>query len=104
STSRMLTDWMPVAERGVAQESLWTSSRLGGALAPLAVVFVFDRTGVGPTSFWLLASVGFVWAAVFWPWFRDTPETMPGVTAEERARIESGRSGKRHAGHGEVPW
>jgi sugar phosphate permease len=104
STSRLLADWMPVSERGLAQGCLWTSSRLGGALAPLAVVQLFGLTGVRPVAFWILASVGFVWAAGFWPWFRDTPETMRGVTKDELKRIAAGRHSRGHAAHGEVPW
>jgi MFS transporter, ACS family, glucarate transporter len=104
STSRMLTDWMPVDERGLAQGCLWTSSRIGGALAPLVVVRLFDVTGVVPMAFWLLASVGFLWCACFWPWFRNTPETMPGVNDAELSRIASGRADASKAGHGPVPW
>ena len=103
-TSRMLTDWMPVGERGLAQGCLWTSSRLGGAVAPLVVVHLFRTTGVGSTAFWLLASIGFLWCAGFFPWFRNTPETMPGVNAVELETITSGRAGRKHAGHGDVPW
>jgi MFS transporter, ACS family, glucarate transporter len=103
-TSRLLADWMPVSERGLAQGCLWTSSRLGGALAPVVVVQLFHTVGIGQAAFWMLAAVGFVWAALFWPWFRGTPEQMPGVNAVELKTIEAGRSNRPHVGHGAVPW
>jgi sugar phosphate permease len=104
STTRMLTDWMPVDERGLAQGGLWTSSRLGGALAPLVVVFLFQTLGIGPASFWTLAAVGFAWCAVFWPWFRNTPEEMPGVSRGEIERITSGRKPGAKQTHAQAPW
>ena len=92
SISRMMTDWMPIDERASAQGFIWMSSRLGGTLAPLAVVQLFRRFGTGPGTFWTLAAVGGVWCAVFWPWFRDRPEEKPGVTKRELVRIGEGRT------------
>jgi sugar phosphate permease len=105
STSRMLTDWMPMDERGLAQGSLWTCSRVGGAIASPVVVWLFVHMGEGHAAFWTLASVGFVWALVFWPWFRDRPEEMPGVSRAEIERITAGRPADRDGGgHGAFPW
>lgn len=103
-TSRLLADWMPVSERGLAQGCLWTSSRLGGALAPLFVVRLFGWVGIGQLAFWVLASVGFVWCAAFWPWFKGTPDLMPGVNSTELKLIDSGRTDRGHAAHGAMPW
>ena len=36
--ARLLADWMPTTERGLAQGFLWMSSRTGGVLAPLVMV------------------------------------------------------------------
>jgi sugar phosphate permease len=102
--SRMLADWLPVGERGMAQGFLWTSSRVGGAISSLVVVALFHKVGVGQLAFWLLASVGFVWCALFWPWFRNAPREMPGVNPAERKLIESGRPPGATTGHGGVPW
>lgn len=103
SLSRMMTDWVPLAERGGAQGFIWMSSRVGGAFAPLLVVALFARLGKGPATFWAIASLGAVWAVVFWPWFRDRPEVMPGVTEYERKRIAAGREGRLGGGHA-MPW
>ena len=104
SISRMMTDWMPIDERGTAQGLIWMSSRLGGALAPLLVVRLFWAFGTGPKTFWSLAAIGAVWCAFFWPWFRNRPEEMPGVSAAERKWIGAGRSAKAPTGHVATPW
>jgi sugar phosphate permease len=104
SISRMMTDWMPIDERGAAQGMIWMSSRLGGALAPRVVVQLFRRFGTGPKTFWSLAAIGAVWCAFFWPWFRNRPEEMAGVSAAERKRIGAGRPAKATAGHAATPW
>lgn len=102
--SRMMTDWMPIDERASAQGFIWMSSRLGGTLAPLAVVQLFRRFGTGPGTFWSLAAVGGVWCALFWPWFRDRPEQKPGVSKTELVRIREGRTAKTGDSHLRVPW
>lgn len=104
SLSRMMTDWMPMRERASAQGFIWMSSRIGGMAAPLlftALFNLFDQSWRGPL--WILASLGLVWCAAFWPWFRDRPEDMPHVNAAERERILAGRT-PRARGHGGVPW
>ncbi len=94
--SRMLTDWMPLRQRGTAKGFLWMSARLGGALAPL--LFGLLVGGVGAfqgfgwaTSLCVLAALGGVWCAVFWPWFRNRPEEMPTCNEAERNLIVAGR-------------
>lgn len=69
--SRMLTDWMPVTERGSAQGALWMSARLGGALAPLLVVPLILRFGDYRLPLVLLAGLGVVWVLVFALLYRD---------------------------------
>lgn len=101
--SRINADWMPVTMRGMSQGLIWMSSRLGGALIPLALVPMFAAFGTWRTPFWILAGIGIVWCVVFWPWFRDTPEEMPRVNAAERTLITAGRAG-RSVGVYAVPW
>lgn len=101
--SRINADWMPVTMRGMSQGLIWMSSRLGGALIPLALVPLFAAFGTWRTPFWILAGIGVVWCVAFWPWFRDTPEEMPQVNAAERKLIISGRAG-RPTGVYTVPW
>jgi MFS transporter, ACS family, glucarate transporter len=102
--SRMMADWMPTTERGSAQGTIWMSTRMGGALAPILLVWLFAVLGDWKTPLVLIALLGLAWGACFWPWFRNLPEETPRVNQEERRLIESGRSPRAGAGHGEIPW
>jgi sugar phosphate permease len=52
----------------------------------------------------ILAVLGWIWCAVFWPWFRNRPAEMPQVNEPERKLIEAGRPAHAAHGHGDVPW
>ncbi len=102
--ARVIADWMPARQRGSAQGTVWMCSRLGGALAPPIVVWlitkVFDNWS---TPLWLLAGLGFVWCACFWPWFRNQPEEMPQVNEAECDLIAAGRPVEA-VRHDPIPW
>jgi sugar phosphate permease len=102
--SRMMADWMPTTERGSAQGAVWMSSRIGGALAPRILVPLFALMGDWKVPWLLIASLGLVWCAGFWPWFRNRPGDMPRVNPQERALIEAGQAARPAHGHGQVPW
>jgi sugar phosphate permease len=100
--ARVLADWMPTQERGLAQGMVWTFSRLGGFVAPLLFLWLFRLLGGWAPPFWFLAGLGFIWCAVFWTWFRNRPEEMPGVNAAERELIAANRPSTAAAGP--FPW
>ena len=102
--SRMMADWIPVNERGGAQGLLWMSSRVGGAVAPSLLVWLFAVMGDWKVPLLLTACLGVTWSIVFWPWFRNRPEEMPRVNNEEQKLILSGRAIRAPASHGGVPW
>ncbi len=79
ATSRMMADWMPVAERGSAQGLIWMSSRLGGALAPILLVGLIQAVGDWKLPLVLAAGLGLAWCAGFRPWFRNGPADVPKV-------------------------
>jgi sugar phosphate permease len=88
---RIMADWMPVTERGFAQGSIWMFSRWGGALIPFLLTWLFVTCGNWPIPFVLIAGLGVLWCALFWPWFRNRPEEMPQVNRGERKIIAAGR-------------
>jgi sugar phosphate permease len=102
--SRMMADWMPTTERGSAQGAVWMSSRLGGFLAPLIIVWLFRIMGDWKMPLVLVAGLGFVWCTVFWPWFRNRPDEMPHVNPHELKLISAGRPLAPAHAHGPVPW
>jgi sugar phosphate permease len=103
--ARVIADWMPARQRGFAQGTVWTFSRLGGFVAPLLVVWLIKWVFWGDWTIplWLLALLGLLWCAVFWPWFRNKPEEMPLVNAAECNFIASNRAVSPVA-KGPVPW
>lgn len=100
---RIVADWMPVTERGSAQGAIWMFSRWGGAVIPLVLVGLFRYFGDWPIPFVLIAGLGIVWCAVFWPWFRNQPEAIAAVNAGERKLIAAGRPATKGRPHS-VPW
>jgi sugar phosphate permease len=102
--ARVIADWMPSQQRGFAQGMVWTFSRLGGAVAPKLIVILITKVFFGwAIPLVLVAGLGLIWCAGFWTWFRNRPEEMPQVNAEERALIASERSASR-APQIALPW
>jgi sugar phosphate permease len=100
---RIIADWMPVSERGFAQGAIWMFSRWGGALIPFLLTWLFVRCGQWPVPFVLIAALGLLWCAVFWPWFRNRPDEKVEVNRAERDLIAGGRP-DAGAQSDSVPW
>jgi ACS family glucarate transporter-like MFS transporter len=101
--TRAFSNWLRGPDRTRAQGLMWLAARWGGAFTPLLVVFVLDFVS-WRQSFYLLGSIGFIWAVIFWRWFRDYPQEQPNVN---EARQESPvKSFVIMRGHSQirVPW
>jgi len=85
--ARVVADWVPSARRGFAQGLIWTCSRLGGAVAPLLGLWLFEVYSGWAIPFVIVAALGVLWCAAFWPWFRNRPSEMSAVNAAELAVI-----------------
>ena len=101
NVARVLSRWFPDEERGRAQGILLAASLVGGALAPFLAAVLILKIGWRST-FVVFASVGAVWAAGFWWWFRDDPATHPAVNAAEVERI--GRRATSMTVDSGIPW
>lgn len=101
--ARVMADWIPVSERGTGQGTIWMFSRVGGALSPFLFLWLFQYFDSWRIPLWVLAGLGVVWCAIFWPWFRNRPADMPQVNAAERELIAKGRTDSA-ADRGPVPW
>jgi MFS transporter, ACS family, glucarate transporter len=89
--ARSFSQWFPPRERGRANGVMFLGSRVGGMLsAPIALLIV-ARWG-WRASFVVFGSLGIVWAAAWFTWYRDDPAEHPGVSVEELAAIRSLRS------------
>jgi len=88
-------------ERVRAQGIMWMSARWGGAFTPLIVEWAIRRM-TWRHAFEAFGVLGVLWAAAFYPWFRDNPRDHKGVNAEELAVLEGAE--KLATGDGHVPW
>src|SRR4029453_5373648 len=84
--ARAFYNWLPVAERGLAQGINFSGARLGAAFALPAVAWLVGAAG-WRLAFYLLGGLGLIYATVWWWWFRDLPEDHASVSAAERALI-----------------
>jgi MFS transporter, ACS family, glucarate transporter len=105
--ARVVGSWFPFRERGLAQGAIWTSARLGGAVAPL-VIGQLTRFLDWRRAFWVLGLMGAAWCLAFAWWFRDRPEDQPGCNEAERDLIRSGPyswdASASAAAREPVPW
>jgi sugar phosphate permease len=101
--TRVLADWMPLTERASAQGAIWTASRLGGALIPFVLAWLFRVFDGWRVPLEILSGAGLLWSVAFWYWFRNRPEDVARVNAAELALIRAGQTslaGPRLA----TPW
>jgi MFS transporter, ACS family, glucarate transporter len=89
--TRMLSTWLPLRSRLRAQALMWACSRWAGAFTPLLVLALVQWQG-WRWAFVVLAVLGFIWAAVFYRWFRDDPAQHPAVNAEELELLQESRA------------
>lgn len=95
--ARALTGWYPPEQRGRVQGVIWTTSRVGGALAPGITGLLIEWLD-WRSAFWIFGSLGVAWVVPFALWYRDNPEEMPAVGAAERTWLRSWRSTVADAG------
>jgi MFS family permease len=99
--SRAFSRWFPLQERGRANGFLFLGSRAGGAIAPALSLLLIHHWG-WRWSFVAFGSIGFVWAYLWYRFFRDEPEDHPEVSPEELSWIR--KDGPRPERHAPVPW
>ena len=90
------------AERGIAQGVTHAGSRLGAALTPPLVVALMFAYG-WRAPFFVFGSVGVLWAAAWFFWYRDTPEQHASVNQPERDLIHESMGGARSGTSRNVP-
>ncbi|HEV2273282.1 MAG TPA: MFS transporter [Acidobacteriaceae bacterium] len=101
--TRSLSRWMLPSERGFAQGITHAGSRLGGALTPALVVLILARFG-WRAAFLSFGSLGLLWSAVWFWYYRDTPAEHASVNAAERALIQSALAREHRQTNGSAPW
>ncbi len=103
NAAKTFSKWIPVRERGTAQGIFFMGAHFGAAYSPLLIQYLLhflDWRGI----FIAFGCVGFVWAGLWYWWFRDDPADHPAVSAAERAYIIEGRGAEPSHSLTNVPW
>lgn len=100
NSAGVIARWFPAGERARSQGVVWAASRLGGVLAPLLIVPLQQWFG-WRSVFWVLGIAGFIWAAIWYSRFRNSPQESPSVSAEELREI--GETPSSHS-KSAIPW
>ena len=101
NVARVMSRWFPDHERGRAQGILLAASQVGGAVAPFLAAMLIREIGWRWT-FAAFGSVGAIWAAGFYVWFRDDPADHDAANTAEVAYIGRGASASNV--HTQIPW
>jgi sugar phosphate permease len=103
TATRSLSRWVLPVERGFAQGATHAGSRLGGALTPaIAGVIIFHYGW--RAAFVCFGMLGFIWSAIWFWYYRDTPGEHPSVNAAERELICSSLDSTRKQQRVRAPW
>ncbi len=105
NTAVAVSRWFPVHERGRAFGVVLMASQLGGAIAPLLVVPIQVHYG-WRASFYLFGILGVAWSAVWYWWFRDSPQQKAGISQEELEETRDLVAKAQHPrlAHRGLPW
>jgi MFS family permease len=103
NVARTFSRWFPLGERGTVQGIFFMGAHLSAALTPALVTYLAVYLH-WRTMFLVFGSVGFVWALVWWRWFRDEPSQHSAVSPEELALIQRGRPPERHGEITSIRW
>ena len=90
SVARTFSRWIPRAERGTIQGIFFAGAHLAGGVTPAIAMGLLQVTS-WRMVFVVFGSLGLIWAAVWYRWFRDEPAEHPQVNAAELARIAADR-------------
>jgi MFS transporter, ACS family, glucarate transporter len=88
--ARSVCSWIPTGERGLVKGINFSASRLGAAITMPLLPWMINAIG-WKSSFGLLMLVGFVWASVWYFWFRDEPAEKSGLSKKELEYILANR-------------
>ncbi len=88
--AKVVYSWIPIPERGLVKGINFSGSRFGAALAMPGIAWMIHLIG-WKLSFVVLMITGFVWAYLWWRWFRDEPADHKGLSKHELDHILANR-------------
>jgi ACS family glucarate transporter-like MFS transporter len=103
ASNRLVANWIPSAERGVANGWIFAGVGAGAGISPPLVAYILAHHG-WRASFWICATLGLA-AGLIWLWLaRDTPKEHAWVTAEEETHIANGLPRNLPGGPAVLSW
>jgi ACS family glucarate transporter-like MFS transporter len=98
---RVVREWAPASERGIATSIFHAGSLIGPAIGALGLGWIVTTYG-WRIAFIVASGAGFVWLAAWLIWFRQ-PEDAKWLNAEEREHIVASRNTSGNAAVEEAP-
>jgi MFS transporter, ACS family, glucarate transporter len=90
--SRAVYSWIPLKERGIVNGINFSGGRIGAALSMLFMPWLLHAAG-WRMGFVYLSLIGFVWAVIWYWWFRDDPTDHKSITdAEKNISLKTGNN------------
>ncbi len=86
AATKVVAEWFPACERGLAVAIFDSGSSLGGMVAPPAVAWITMRYGWRP-AFLVTGSLGFLWLFLLWMRTYRRPEDHPRISKSELEMI-----------------
>ena len=103
ASNRMVANWMPPSERGLANGLIFAGVGVGAGIAPPLITTIM-LTHDWRAAFWATAAIGLV-ALVLWLLMaRETPAAHPWASAAERDYIKSVIPDSSSASTGTARW
>ena len=99
NASVVVSRWFPPRQRATMCGVNLMASQVGGAIAPLLVLPIQMRYG-WRMSFYVFGVAGLAWAAVWYAWFRDSPEEKRGLVSPPPTDAAGASTAASHV----FPW
>jgi ACS family glucarate transporter-like MFS transporter len=101
ASNRVIREWFPASERGIANAIFGAGAAAGPAIGALVISWIVAVWG-WRAGFLVAGSIGFVWLAA-WYWLFDKPERVGWLRPAERDRILAERDGRDVSQEAERP-
>jgi MFS transporter, ACS family, glucarate transporter len=105
ASNRLIANWIPTAERGVANGFIFAGVGAGAGITPPLITYILIHWG-WHWSFYVSALIGLVAGVAWYLLARDTPRDHPWIGKQEVAHIEAGLPApvKVLETHSVAPW
>lgn len=88
--TKAVSEWFPKSERGWAVAIFDSGSAVGGAIAPVLVLWLYHAFGAWQPVFFITGCLGLVWVLV-WYFLYHPPASHPRLDAPEREMLLKSR-------------